>query len=165
MGIKIKRPPFLKIEKLYRIFTATTFYVIFAVILSAVIVVPLFGSADANWVMLLYSVFFFLYCLALCVCAVLGAISCYATKNEVLGVQSALHIIDFILAFLNYKLFTVFFLYGLSKDATAEKLLGGDADAFVTASTEKWFYLIVSVLISCVLAVLSTVKLSKEKQT
>ena len=164
MGIKLKRPPFYPIEKAYRITTAATFYVIFAVILSAAVIVPLFGSADANWVMILYSVFFYLYCLGLTGCAVLGAFACYKTKNEALGLQCALHIIDFILAFLNYKLFTVFFLYGINKDSSAEKLVGIDADAFVADSTQKWIYLILSVLISCILAVLSTVKLSKEKK-
>jgi len=165
MGIRIKREPFLKIEKAYRILTAVTFYVTLAVILSAVVVVPIFGSSDANWVMVLYSGFYYLYCLGLCGCAVLGAIACYVTKSEVLGLQCALHIIDFILAFLNYKLFTALFLYGIKMDAAAEKLIGADTDAFVKASTEKWIYLVISVLISCILAVLSTVKLSKEKQT
>ncbi len=163
MGIRIKRDPFLKIEKIYRTMTAVIFYVTLAVILSAVVIVPVFGSADANWVMVLYSGFFYLYCLALCGCAVLSAFACYATKSEVLGLQCVLHIIDFILAFLNYKLFTALFLYGIKKDSLAEKLIGADTDAFVTASTEKWIYLVISVLISCVLAVLSTVKLSKEK--
>lgn len=163
MGIKIKREPFYKIEKAYRLLTAFTFYIIFAVILSAVVVVPVFASEETYWVMILYSGFYYLYCLALCGCGVLAGCACYKTKNEVLGVQCALHIISFILAFLNYKLFTALFLYGIKKDGLASKVVGSDTDAFVTSATEQWIYLIFAVLLNCILAVLSTVKLSKEK--
>ena len=163
MGIKIKREPFYKIEKIYRLTASLTFYVALAVILSAVVIVPLFGSSDANWIMLMYSGFYFLFCLALCGCAVLSAMACYKTKNENLGVQCLLHIIDFILTFLNYKLFWVFFLYGINKDGSADRFVGASSDAFVSDSIDKWIYLIIALIISCVIAVLSTVKLVKEK--
>lgn len=163
MGIKIKREPFYKIEKLYRIFTACTFFGVLAVILSSVAVVPIFGSSESLWVMVLYSGAFYLYCLCLCVCAVLAAFACYKTKNEILGVQCGLHLISFILSFLNQKLFTALFLFGIKRDASAEKLIGPDSDAFVADSTEKWIYLILSVLLSCIMAVLACVKLSKER--
>lgn len=164
MGIKIKREPFYLIEKIYRITAALTFYVALGVILSAVVIVPIFGSADTNWVMLLYSGFFFLFCLALCGCAVLSAMACYKTKDEYLGVQCVLHIIDFILTFLNYKLFWVFFLYGINKDSLADKFVGASSDAFVTESIDKWIYIFIALVISCVIAVLSTVKLAKERK-
>lgn len=163
MGIRIKREPFHKLEKIYRLTMAITFYAVLAVILSSAIIVPLFGSADANWVMILYSGFFFLYCLALVGCSVLSGLACYKTQSEILGLQCVLNIISFILAFLNYKLFYVLFLFGINKNSLAEKVVGPDSDIFVTDATSKWIYLILSVLISCILAVLSTVKLSKEK--
>lgn len=163
MGIKIKREPFYKIEKAYRLATAFTFYIIFAVIISAVAVVPIFASEDTYWVMVLYSGAYYLYCLALCGCAVLAGCACFKTKNEVLGVQCILHIISFILAFLNYKLFTALFLYGIKKDELAAKIVGSDTDAFVKNATEQWVYLILAILLNCIIAVLSTVKLSKEK--
>lgn len=165
MGIKIKREPFLKSEKIYRIFTALTFYITFGAIISAVIVVPVFASSEAYWVMVVYSGFYYLYCAFLAGCAISAAIACFKTKNEVLGVQSGLHIICLILSVLNCKLFTALFLYGIKKDGLAEKLIGSDTDAFVTEATSQWIYLILAVMISCILAVMSTVKLAKERKS
>lgn len=162
MGIKIKKPPFLKIEKAYRLCTAISFYVIFAVILSATAVVPIFKSA--SWVLIFYSTSFYLYCLSLMACAVLGGISCFKTENEVLGVQAILHVVNLILIGVNYKLFTALFLFGIKLDETATKFIGTDTDTFVEECSKEWKNLIIGVLIACVLAVLSTLKLKKEKK-
>lgn len=161
MGIKIKKPPFLKIEKAYRLCTAISFYAVFVVILSAVAVVPIFKSA--NWVLLFYSLSFYLYCASILACAVLGGIACFKTQNELLGLQAILHVVDFILVGLNYKLFTAFLLFGLNLSKTAEKFVGTDTDAFVNNSTAQWGNLIVGLLIACVMAVFATVKLKNEK--
>lgn len=163
MGIKLKRPPFLKIEKAYRLATAVSFYVVFAIIISAVVVVPLFGSRDAKWVLLLYSFSFWGYLLALVGCAVLGSFATVKTQSEIIGLQTVLHIVDFLLVGSNYKLFTALTLYGLGLDAKAEKFIGGNTDEFVKECTSQWFCLIAGILIACVMAVLSTVKLTKEK--
>ena len=108
MGITIKREPFLKSEKVYRIFTAVSFYAALGVLLSAAVIVPIFASETAYWVMLLYSLLFFGYCLICAVCSVLGFIAAAKTKNEVLLVQGVLHLISAILVGLNWKLFAVF---------------------------------------------------------
>lgn len=161
MGIKIKKPPFLKIEKAYRLCTAISFYAVFAVILSAVVVVPIFKSA--SWVLIFYSLSFYLYCASILGCVCLGAISCFKTQNEILGLQTILHAVDLILVGLNYKLFTALFLFGLKLDETASKFVGSDTDAFVEKITAQWGNLIVGILIACVLAIMSTVKLKSER--
>lgn len=161
MGIKIKKPPFLKIEKAYRLCTALSFYVVFAVILSAVVVVPVFKSA--SWVLIFYSLSFFLYCLSILACVVLGAVSCFKTQDEILGLQTILHIVDLILVGLNYKLFTALALFGFKLDDLATKFVGADTDKFVEQCSQQWVNLIVGVLVACILAVLSTLKLKKQR--
>lgn len=163
MAVKIKRDPFLKIEKAYRKTTAVTFFVALAVILSALIIVPLFGSSEAYWVMILYSVLYYIFCLDLAACAVLGAISCVKTKNEILCIQSVMHIISLVLSLMNCKLFTVFFLYGIKQDRLADKITGTDYDAFVTEAFSQVQYLLLALVISCILCVFSCVKLWKER--
>ena len=164
MGIKLKRDPFYKSEQLYRVFTAASFYVILAVLISAAIIVPLFGSSTAYWVMLLYSVFFFAFAAVCLVCAIMGFTAFAVSKNENLLVQGILHLIDCVLTLTNIKLFSVIFIYGIRKDNLAEKITGSDTDAFVSSAVRQWIYLIIAFLISCILAILSTVKLSKERK-
>ena len=164
MGITIKREPFLKSEKVYRIFTAVSFYAALGVLLSAAVIVPIFASETAYWVMLLYSLLFFGYCLICAVCSVLGFIAAAKTKNEVLLVQGVLHLISAILVGLNWKLFAALFFFGIRKDSVAENITGTDTDAFVQNASEQWFYLVIALLLSCILAVLATVKLSKNRK-
>lgn len=163
MGIKIKKEPFSKAEKTYRLITAVTFYEILGVLLSAAVTVPLFASETAYWMMILYPAMFFIFCLNLAGCAALAFVTAKKTSNEVFIVQGVLHTISFVLTVLNCKLFTAIFLYGIKQDAAAEKLTGTDTDAFVEAAFSNAGNLLVALIITAVLAVLSTVKLVKER--
>ena len=165
MGIKIKREPFLKIEKAYRITTVAVFFAVSAIILSAVVVVPIFGSSTAYGIMTFYSSAFFGYFLSLLVCAVLGGLAFSKTTKASLGIHCLLHALNALLVIVNYKLFIALFLYGIKNDSAAASFIGSDTDAFVGESAEKWIYLITALIIHFVLTVFSIVKLSKEKRS
>ena len=163
MAKKILRAPFYKIEKVYRFFISILFYLTAFVLLSAIIAVPIFASETSYILMLCYSIYYYIFCAGIFACCILGFASSIKTKNENLFVQGGLHLISTILTILNWKFFTVIFLFGIKKDAIAEKIIGSDADVFIAKAQENWISLIVAIILTGIIAILSTMKIAKEK--
>lgn len=165
MSIKIRRDPFHPTEKFYRATSVAAFALALATALSAAVIVPLFASENSFWVMILYGVLFFLYCLGLLTAAAAGFISAAKAKNELLYVHGAMQLAAFAMAAANSKLFAVILLYGLKFDRLAEKITGSDTDAFVEKSVKSWAYLIIALVVSGILCVLSLIKLVRERSS
>ncbi|NLZ45490.1 MAG: hypothetical protein GX896_02235 [Clostridiales bacterium] len=164
MAKKIIRPPFHKIEKIYRSLISILFYITILVLFSALIIVPIFATETSYLIMICYSIYFYIFVLGIAASCILSFLSARKAKDENLYVQSVVNLISTILLGANWKFFTVIFLFGIKSDKLAEKLIGSNTDAFVIKAQKQWISLIIAVIMIGVIAVISTFKLSRERE-
>ena len=63
----------------------------------------------------------------------------------------------------NIKMFIVFFLYGIGKDAKVEQLFGNDMASLTEGFTAGWTMLIIAFSVNLLLAILGISKLISKK--
>ncbi|MBP1573353.1 MAG: hypothetical protein J6A55_06090 [Oscillospiraceae bacterium] len=164
MSKKIKREKLVKSEKAYRISVIATYIFAAITILSCIFTVPGMDVEKKTEPMLaVYSVAFCVYVLALAACAVMAWVAFKKANKEALAIQSIMLAVSTLFSASNIKMFIVFFLYGIGKDAKVEQLFGNDMASLTEGFTAGWTMLIIAFSVNLLLAILGISKLISKK--
>lgn len=164
MSKQIKREKLVKSEKAYRISVIAVYIFAALTILSCVFTVPgMDVEKNTEPMLAVYAVLFCVYVLGLAACAVMAWVAFKNAKKEVLAIQSIMLAISTLFTLSNIKMFIVFFLYGIGKDAKVEEMFGSNMSALTEGFTLGWTMLIIAFSVNLLLAILSISKLISKK--
>lgn len=164
MSKQIKYDKLHKSEKRYRISVIVTYIFAALTVFSCAFTIPNIDvEKSTSPVLTVYAVAFALYVLLLLACGIEAVVAYKKTNKEVMAIQSIMLFISTVFVASNVKMFTVFFLYGIGKDATVEKLFGNDMNALTEGFSTGWTMLIIGFTVNMLLAILSVSKLLSKK--
>lgn len=164
MSKTIKREKLSKSERVYRISVLVTYIIAALTVFSCAFTVPNIDvESSKEPVLSVYAVIFFIYVLLLAYCAVMAWIAFKGTKKEVLAIQGIMLGVSSLFAASNIKMFAIFFLYGIGKDAKVEELFGSNMSSLTESFSVGWTMLIIAFSVNMLLAVLSISRLALKK--
>lgn len=163
MAKKIKYDKMHGSEKAYRITMLITYLIAALAVLSSIFTVPNIDEHNNTPLLAVYSVVFVVYVLLLAVCAALATVFFKKTGKEYAAVQAFMLYIATAFTAANFKMFLVFFFYGVGLDSKVEKLFGTDMRALTDSFTAGWMMLAIGFGITMLLGVLSIVRLASKK--
>lgn len=163
MAKKIKYEKMHSSEKAYRITMIITYLIAAAAVLSSIFTVPNIDENNNTPLLAVYSIAFAVYVILLLVCALLAALFFSKTHKEYAAVQAIMLFAATAFTAANFKMFLVFFFYGVGMDAKVEKLFGTDMRALTDSFTSGWMMLAIGFGITMLLGVLSIVRLASKK--